>query len=259
MKAIGLFIVLVALAAVTSAVEIHCEYRIRNWTDDIGDLYSCDVIETSVEDLSTVTDISGTHLEGRNNSDVKGFWFQGHEIFATIPTGVENFFGNLEAIYWSYGNITSIDSSDFQPFPNLLFISVAYNKLVTLDSDLFQHTPKLRRLYLDVNLLEHVGHGLLTGLPDLWYANFVTNPCIDIRANTTEQMLELKTKLRIQCPPLATSPDPPTTTISTTAEPNECPISCTSNEETQQMREMIIDLQRRMTEMESNPCMCDNK
>lgn len=86
MKTIELLSSLAFLASLASSMEIECEYWIMNWIGDIGDLYACDVIAITVENPTTVTDISGNHLPGRNNSDVKGFWYQGQETILTVTT-----------------------------------------------------------------------------------------------------------------------------------------------------------------------------
>lgn len=174
------------------------------------------------------------------------------------------------------GNISTIDSTTFEPFPNLVDINLDGNRLVSLDGEIFKHTRKVGGVWFNNNGLQHVGHDLLNGLTDLTWAAFQSNPCIHAYAHTPEAIQELKLRLQTQCPPSATPPDPPTTTISTTSEPNECPESCTSNEQTQEiykrmeemerqmrdetkarmedaqeMKEMIAELQRQLTKLEN--------
>lgn len=144
------------------------------------------------------------------------------DSLATIPAGIENFFANLERFFWWNGNISTIDSSAFEPFKSLSILELGGNKLVSLEGDLFKHTPNLHEIYFDFNLLEHVGHDLLSGLTELVRVDFRRNPCIDKHATTPQTIQELNDQLPIQCPPIIT-PDPPTTITSTTSEPTECP------------------------------------
>lgn len=142
----------------------------------------------------------------------------------------------------------SIDSSLLAPFSNLLHLE---NKLVSLNGDLFQHSRKLQTIYLDGNLLEHVRHDLLAGLTYLTSVYFEANPCINTKAHAAQQIQELNRQLPIQCPPLDTTKDPPTTTTSTTSEPNECSPSCTSSEGAQEMKKRIEALEKVVAELRS--------
>lgn len=157
---------------------------------------------------------------------MKGFRIFNHKILTTIPNGIGNFFANLESFHWWAGNISSVDSSTFRPFPNLLSIQLGDNRIVAVDGDLFQFTLKLQRIYFSGNLLRHVGHDLLTGLADLTYARFESNSCINAIAETPQQIQELSLQLAVQCPP------------------NECPSICMINE----MAERITDVERQTSE-----------
>lgn len=271
MEVIELLCCLAVLATFTSGVRIRCEYQMGDW-NVLGRLYTCRGSVISDENPTIVTDVIGTHLAGDENSDVKGFWvLDGHESLTTIPKGLENFFANLQGFQWAYGNISSIDSSTFEPFSNLLRIGLQSNELVTLDGDLLQHTRKLHWISFSFNLLQHVGHDFLAGLTDLTYAYFQSNPCIHSEANTTQGVQDLNRLLPELCPPLATSLDPPTTTVSTTPEPNVCPVRCTINEEVDeinnriegvelQMRDEMMnrmeEIERQLRELNSSPCSC---
>lgn len=201
MRAIGVLTCLAVLVELTSGVEIQCWYSYEN--DFHGrDLYTCWATILNEENPTIVTEVRGNHLEGRTNEDVKDFIaFNYHTRLTTIPAGIGNFFGNLQAFDWRSGGISSIDSSTFAPFRNLTFIDLGWNKLVSLDGHLFQHTGKLQGVVFRGNLLEHVGHGLFTGLTDLTYADFEINKCIDTWANTPLKIQELNRQLPIQCPP----------------------------------------------------------
>lgn len=256
MKVVTLIFGLVFLAAITSSVEIQCSYSFYNYFNG-GWPYACRATVISMENPTVVTDITGIHLEGQGNADVQWFDIRDHELFTTMPEGVEIFFPNLEAFDWTGGNVSNFDSSIFGQYKNLVRIALSRNKIVTLEGDLRQHTPKLKEFYLERNLLEHVGVDLLTGLTYLTNAYFNGNPCIDMTAYTPQQMEELKIQLSIRCPPLSATPDPPTTTISTTTESKECSIRCTLNEEVDEMKNRIEELEKQMREVNSNPCTCN--
>lgn len=241
---------------------------------DIGsflDLYACNPATLmDIGNSTTVTEINGTHMAGRSDAHVQVLIVDGgHENLTTIPEGIENSF-DIEGLEWRNGNLSTIDSSTFRPWPNLFYINLGGNKIVSLDGDLFKHTRKLLWIYFDANLLEHVGEGLLTGLTDLMEVEFNTNPCTSGYANNPEDIQELNYQLPIDCPPLAITTDPPTTTIST--------FSCTNNEDSQEIKKMIGELQKQMKdemkkmmdlmmeklekavrEVNSNNCSCQEK
>lgn len=270
----------ISIFAFTGGVKIQCRYQVAEWF--FGTFYSCEATITNVDNPTNVTEITGIHMSGQNDGSVKGIFVNGHRILTEIPNGIEKFFPNLEAFQWFQGNISTIGSSTFRPFPNLLSINVGDNQLVTLPGDLFQYTRKLKGIYFYINLLAHVGHGLFTGLSNLTEAVFTANPCINAFAVTPEQIQALNLQLPISCPPLnstETTTQPgtaptvttalpvtiPTTTIST----DTCPISCSNKtsaseqrmvamnaEMEQRLTRKIDELDRQIKELTSSPCTC---
>lgn len=184
--------------------------------------------------------VTGVHLSGKSNADVKGFHvISNHGQFNRILKGIEHFFPNLIGFSWQQGNLSAISTDDFSVFPALQEIQFYNNRLVSLDGDLFRNTPKLIFIRFDYNHLEHVGFGLLDGLNNLTYAYFNGNPCIDMRATTPDAIQDLKLKLIDQCQPFVTTESSTTvtsttTTISTTIDPQVCAIGCVGLIETLQ-------------------------
>lgn len=205
MKVSGLFgsLAFLAVLAFTSGVKIECLFGqyTSDW-DDIGSWYSCFATVVSTDNPATVTSISGSHSEGNRNEDVKQITVQSEYMLHAIPAGIEAYFPNLESIQWLPGGLTTIDSNTLKPFPNLIHLKLNYNHLVSLDGNLFQHTRRLRTIDFGSNLLEHIGHDLLTGLPELTVAYFYGNPCINLSAYYGSlEVEELSLELSIQCPP----------------------------------------------------------
>lgn len=274
------FVLLLVITTIT-CVRIQCNFYDNSWVV-IGSNYQCSGTIIDVENPTLITDVIGTHLAGRTHADVKSFSVFNHQILNAIPSGIENFFPNLEGLEWFQGNITTIHSSIFKPFPNILVFSLERNNLVTIDGDLFQYTRSVRWIYFGSNMLANVGHNLMTGLTNLTEAYFNSNPCISASASTAQQVQELNLRLPIACPPLATttapsttttpttSSDPATTTISTTTESNDCPSTCTLYDESRrhsdesdkmmeiiiEMQKQIVELQKQVIELNSNPCSC---
>lgn len=142
MRAIELFSSLAFLAALTSGVKIQCDYFLL----DFAYYYTCEETIISIDNPATATEISGNHLEGKGNVDVKVFLIGNRQILEAIPNGIGKFLPNVEIFSSWRGNCSSVDSSVdssvFEHFSNLLSIELAFHRIVTLESDLFQHTPE---------------------------------------------------------------------------------------------------------------------
>lgn len=136
-----------------------------------------------------------------------------------------------------------------------------YNQLESLEGNLFEHNPNLRYVSFSTNRLTNVGHGLLDNLPLLEQARFIRNPCIDVDANTPEEIEDLKRELVVSCPPLTTEP--------TTTEASEyCSAGCSERIAASQrqiiklqtqnfdLMRRIIKLEETMREILDSPCPC---
>lgn len=236
--------------ALVSGIEIQCTYEVKAWTVESIHLYTCRGTIISTENPRVITSVSGVHLRGREDSDVKGILIHENRILSTVPRSLENFFANIEAFQWQSGILSSIDASIFEPFRNMIFIHLGYNQLVTLESNLFQQNRNLREIRLARNVLEHVGHNLLSGLPNLTLADFSGNHCTGLFATNRQQVLEINLQLPNECPPSTTSPPTATPTAPPTTEDIDCP------EETIRLRRRIAELETRNWELASNLRSC---
>lgn len=236
--------------AFASGIEIQCIYEVKTWTVESNHLYTCRGTIISMENPRVITSVSGTHLRGRADSDVMGIVIAENRILDTVPRNLENFFANIEAFQWSHGNLSSIDASVFEPFRNMIFIHLGYNQLVTLESDLFQQNRNLREIRFGRNILQHVGHNLLSGLPNLILADFSGNTCTGLFATNSQEVEDVNRKLPIECPPSSTTPPTGTSTAPPTTEDIDCP------EETTRLRTRIAELETRNWKLASNLRSC---
>lgn len=199
MKTLSLFFVLVSASY---GLVFQCAFTEETWTS-VGLHYSCKASVISFGSLTSLEGVVGTHLDGKNNFDVRSVHVSGDRTCNRIPQNIEKHFPNLLGIAWDHGNLTSISAEDLKPFPYLRMISIGKNNVVKLDGNLFKYSPKIRYIRFHTNFFEHIGQDLLTDLTDLQWVDFGKNPCIDLSASTTVQFEELNTQLPIKCPPLA--------------------------------------------------------
>lgn len=246
-----------AMISLVHCVTFICDFRSYSWSF-IGDQYTCyQPYVISDGNLTHVLNITGPHLSGKSNADVRAFYpYTDLKQFKRIPKGVEKFFPDLLAFVWPYGNLSTIAADDLKPFQNLQAFHAYGSGLVSLEGDLFKYTPKLEYISLDNNLLEHVGFGLLDNLRNLSQAYFRNNPCIDMAVVSPAGIQQIKFMLQNNCPPqaatvttsssstslapttitnstvikstafISTSTESASTTISSTTESGHCSIGC---------------------------------
>ena len=178
-------------------LAITCEYSEANW-QGIETLYTCFATAVRV-DGSGIVSVSGTHLEGRNDADIAGVSFYNPLDLDRLPSNIGDFFPNLLALDWVFGNLTRVSADDLRSLSNLTILSLYGNRLTSLDSNLLQNTPLLQFVDFGSNLIEEVGEGIFNNVNNLRWALFQRNPCIDFIAATPEAMEELTRLFGTQC------------------------------------------------------------
>lgn len=190
---------LVLLASTSSGIEIKCNYEMYVW-DLTGEHYTCNPsVITNSTNPKHVTEITGTHLAWKNNSDVGSFTIEPNNELERLPKGIGKIFPNLLVLRWVGGNLKSVSAKDLKHFRKLIGVTFRVNKIHSLDADLFRHTRSLQIVSFKSNGLTHVGSGLLEGLDDLFAAQFLDNPCIDYQAMSKTEVVTLKAMLEKTC------------------------------------------------------------
>jgi hypothetical protein len=193
-------IILLIFMSSCNSLIIECFYS-TDVRQAVGLTYHCSSItfdwEISYE--KRIEKVYGTHENGKSNEDVESFGY-GDAKLSFIPTNLACFFPNLRAMF-IYSPLLQISASDLKPFPNLVYFDVQRTLFTNLDGDLFKHTRKLKMIICTIGKLENVGENILDGLNDLYWVNFMTNPCINLWANTQTGIQNVKQQLLVGCPP----------------------------------------------------------
>lgn len=201
----------VLLDCPVKAIQFDCVFN--SYVIDVaGAQYSCLALTISNLDSKSLQSVTGVHQAGKVNDDVGYLFIVNAKSLTYFPTGIAEFFKNLEALAISGASLTSISAEDLRPFPGLLSFQLLGNQLTSVDGDLFKYTPKLQYLDLSNNKIAHIGQDLLTNLK-LTQLRLKGNACVDQNANTTASVLLLASQLPVLCPSL----DVPTTTTKATA------------------------------------------
>lgn len=235
----SVLITCVLIAGVLS-VTLRCDFRSMTWVA-LGTQYGCGAVFTSYENETILTNVTGDHMDGRSDDDVK-LLLVSDRYLIRLPINIEKFFPNLIGIRWYGGAIMTLNEEDLRPFPNMRGLDFGRNQIVTLDGNLLRNSLDLQWIFLDSNLIEQVGADLLYGLNDLGRVDFRFNPCIDMNANSQAAIEELNRLLPINCP-LEIPTTPPST--------EECPEACLDliesfetevRSETTQLRNEVTEL-----------------
>jgi hypothetical protein len=218
--------------AVVRAATIECSFGDTDWVIIKGQ-YSCD--GTVIGTGNDVTGISGSHMSGRTNSNVGVLSFLGG--FSTqIPRGINAFFPNIKGFQWYDGSIMTVFADDLKQFPNVVVLNLQSNKIVALDGDVFKYTPNIQFLGLNDNLIERTSSNVLNSLSALSTAYFGGNKCINMNAATPAAILSLKQTLASQC-----------------SVDQTCSLRCSLNEEVDNLKARITDLEKITREIIASP------
>lgn len=125
--------------------------------------------------------VSGSHLPGLTDNDIKGF-----RIFKTdcyyMPQGMIEVFPNVEVFQIEDSRLMEIAQEDLKPFTELSELYLNGNNLMSLDSNLFEFSWKLKRVHLGNNKLRSIPADLLDPLVNLRDVTFNDNVCVNKKA-----------------------------------------------------------------------------
>lgn len=202
-------------------LTVHCEYKNSssvsngplNW-EIVKDTYAC-VIETlDVKSKLYVTNITGTHINGYTNGNVRALKIIGggtvtsdgntnsDEIISRceiIPSGFGSMFSSIEALSVSEANLKSVSNADLKQFANLREIWILSNNLEYLESTLFQYNENVAFISFSGNKIKYIGEHFFNFLPKLLQALFYYNECIDDEATVVSELSSLKQKIKEKC------------------------------------------------------------
>jgi hypothetical protein len=194
-------IVLLMFASFGDSIIITCNFQLWDFGIGLGIIYECDsmAVENS-GNLTIIEEIRGSHMSGKTNANVLGFWERSGNL-NYIPSNLNSFFPNIRGFHSANSPLLKVSASDLQPFPNLVRFSVITAHFTSIEGDLFQHTRNLRRVEFNRGRLTSVGENLIHGLNQLTFMQFF-NPCLNFTANTPDLMLKMKQNLLLECRPL---------------------------------------------------------
>lgn len=189
---------LMFLVTSTHSLDITCDFYDDEWAM-LGNVYTCSVKNLTTRILNeNVTNIFGTHSEGRSNKDVIKLNIQ-KQTCEFLPRGFEKFFPNLEGLRIAQSGLVALTQSDLSVFPKLRNCDMFNNYLNALESEIFANCPLLEYLYFGDNQIRTVGYNILKPLKNLKKAIFQGNVCSVQNAQSKVEIVALQKALNREC------------------------------------------------------------
>lgn len=178
------------------AITLNCEFKMLNTY--LGEHYACvaDNFKTTLADRE-VTEINGTHTNGRSHNDVKKLYIKKQHC-PYLPLNVGSFFKNLEIYYVMNSHVKHLLTGDLDGLDKLKAFDVSHNPVEQLGRDFFKGHATIEKVSFFDCHLKIVDPEALSPLRNLKIASFQYNVCVDIRGESYT-MSTLKTKIREKC------------------------------------------------------------
>lgn len=173
MRTLKLFLLLI-FCVVSQSFVIQCKFYVHSVTNG----YSCEVINTQIvgeEDLG-VTNVTGQHLEGKDNDDVKTLYSD--RQMKLFPRSLTEFFPNIQGLIIVGCNAKNISKTDLEEFgENLKVLALQRCGIEVIESDLFEFTPNITDLNISENEIVKIEANAIGRLKKLEHFRFGFNPC----------------------------------------------------------------------------------
>lgn len=219
-KILTVFLIIISISK-SLQLTVNCDYNNSPSTATgrikwklVKDPYSCTVTTLRVKSKLLVDGVTGTHLNGKSNADVKALKIIGGGVVSSsgnsssdkvlsvceiIPAGIGSVFPNIEALTVWRSNLKSVSSRDLQQFGNLREVWLFANELEYLESKLFQYNPKVEVVSFNSNSIKFIGANFFDYLPKLQKAYFVYNDCVNGDAVDDKKLVSIKDEIKKNC------------------------------------------------------------
>lgn len=183
------------LLTLGSAIKLNCDYKSVH-----SIVSSCEVSAIEVKSRDEkISGVSGTLPGVLNYGSIKTFKVVDSPKLEFIPSGIEDFFPNLEEFVVSETGLAAVHVDDLKKFPKLKRLDLSYNQLTALTSNLFEFNKNLEEIDLRGNNLTYIGSDLYINLPNLKQMDLTDNACINALAENSIELRKLADKISDSC------------------------------------------------------------
>jgi hypothetical protein len=191
----------------TFGFELKCNSSSSSTWGNSLSVYYCTAttVEIGTENDAKITKyVPANHKASYNDDRVNAILIYGLNLESSpiqfMPTNLEKYFDNLEAINIFNSRINSLEQRHFKNYGDKLkYLFFHYSLLESIPGDLFDFNPNLNYLYLAYNNIKHVEPGVFDGLTHLTTLYFNNNPCFSRdatknRVNVLKVIKEIEAK-----------------------------------------------------------------
>jgi Leucine-rich repeat (LRR) protein len=144
------------------AIDFQCE------PDEYGFVLvpgpACKALNLNITSRQNITSVNGQeNFDGSGYKIVKIVT----QVANFIPSGLEKFFPNLEALQIANSKLKIVEKKDFEPFPKAKLFDFVNNEIQFIPGDLFEENLELLSIRFESNPITHIGHNLVTSLKKL--------------------------------------------------------------------------------------------
>lgn len=190
---------LLVVVCVISSYGIALKCTFKDHSSYWGQKYACVVSELTTSLTNRiVTEIQGTHMEGRTHDDVVKV-FAEHQHCPYLPTNLGTFFKNLEVLYVMKSNVSQLTTDDLTGLTKLKLFDVSYNPITLLRHDFFKGHESIEIISFYDCQLRMVEKGSLAPLVNLKEGHFEFNPCINFRGDDESRLPALIKEIHQNC------------------------------------------------------------
>ena len=145
----------------------------------------------------------GNHL-GTNMLEVKAFHIYNSPSCHYIPSGIHDFFSNIEVLTVNFCGLKTVTKEDLRPLQHLKGLYLQNNQLTSLGNELFAENPLIEEINLCDNKLKHISPNVFVPLKYLRKIEVLRNLCIDESAIKSTEVEILIRNFKEKCPPIVT-------------------------------------------------------
>ncbi|KAL7043456.1 hypothetical protein ACKWTF_001514 [Chironomus riparius] len=164
---VSVFIFLTTVCGIYS--QLSCTYYDKQYYG-----YACNLTITNPTGLNNFKRISGRHLSGKTNNDVKYITSNSASFTTIVPSFICKTFKNLTSIELRSMGIQHVDENAFKDCHELQALDLYNNKISRIDEKAFENNQGLATLYLYQNQLSELPENVFLNqqnLITLWLDN----------------------------------------------------------------------------------------
>jgi hypothetical protein len=191
-------LLILLLVSSVNSLHLNCNFVNGNlWTYGPG--YQCLGQLLQIGDPHRIEGITGTHLAGRTNDDVRILTINGQPI-GSLPTNVGSIFPKLEGYECRGGRLTVLTKENFMDLPNLKQAELLDNELQEIDN-IFENNKELLTVRFANNPIRHVESQAFDHLDKLTQLHMHYTCIHEWAINDRPAVLRIITQLISRCPP----------------------------------------------------------